>query len=476
MPYVRPYRVAETSTTTGAGSITLAGAVTGYASFASVLANADTATIVIEAVNAGGLPTGEWEICETAFTSPSTLTRGTLVASSTGSRVSFAAGTKRVFAITPADAVDLASDRLIGSLPAAKVSGLPAGLSSLGVFSSAAVAATPVALPNLYFAGVQAEYPSSSRVSSPSVVFAGGTVNLFAACENSSRVLTSPDGVTWTLRTNTIGGNRIAWDGTRVITLAANSTSVSRSTDAISYTTSTALPTACQDVAALTNGTALFIDGGTPAFYTTTNGGVSYTTQTPPAAPNGDASGKSIYAVGTRFVFRNGANLYHSTTGAGGSWTTLAIAGELGGTNGIVAQEPDGCLIILSQLSTSMGTFVRLIRLNTDMTFTTIADLPGQGNGTVNVSSSTRAIRFGSATVISSNGQTWINGVNGRYLIGDLPSSGEAGTFTPGFLNCWVNWAQSATRIVGVGQNSSTRATNYAISYPIAGPTGLYQA
>lgn len=114
MAYLRPYRVAETSTTTGTGSITLAGAVTGYSSFAAELANADTATIVIEAIDGNGAPTGEWEICDTTFTSPSTLSRGTLRDSSTGSRINFSAGTKRVFAISPRDAIDLGSADVVG--------------------------------------------------------------------------------------------------------------------------------------------------------------------------------------------------------------------------------------------------------------------------------------------------------------------------------------------------------------------------
>lgn len=116
MAYLRPYRVAETSTTTGTGNITLAGAVTGYLAFSAELANSDTATIVIEAIDTAGRPTGEWEICDTAFTAPSTLSRGTFRDSSTGSRIDFAAGSKRVFAINPRDAVDLGSADLIGTL------------------------------------------------------------------------------------------------------------------------------------------------------------------------------------------------------------------------------------------------------------------------------------------------------------------------------------------------------------------------
>lgn len=119
MAYLRPYRVAETTTTTGTGSITLAGAVTGYSAFSGELANADTATIVIEAIDASGVPTGDYEICDTTFTSPTTLSRGTLRDSSTGSRISFAAGTKRVFAISPRDAISLASADVAGTLSVA---------------------------------------------------------------------------------------------------------------------------------------------------------------------------------------------------------------------------------------------------------------------------------------------------------------------------------------------------------------------
>jgi hypothetical protein len=114
MAYLRPYRVAETTTSTGTGNVTIAGAVAGYGAFSDELAGADTATIVIEAIDANGAPTGQWEICDTVFTSPSTLSRGTLRDSSTNSRIDFAAGTKRVFAISPRDAVDLASADVMG--------------------------------------------------------------------------------------------------------------------------------------------------------------------------------------------------------------------------------------------------------------------------------------------------------------------------------------------------------------------------
>lgn len=89
-------RVLETSTTTGTGTLTLAGAVTGYQAFSAVCANGDRVYYYIEAVDASGVPAGDWE---TGF---GTCIGGTLVrdeikySSNSNSAVSFAAGTKRV--------------------------------------------------------------------------------------------------------------------------------------------------------------------------------------------------------------------------------------------------------------------------------------------------------------------------------------------------------------------------------------------
>lgn len=95
MAFVIADRIKETTTTTGTGTLTLAGAVTGFRTFASV-GNANTTTYLIVAVDANGVPTGEWETGIGTYTSSgTTLSRG-FIASSTGSAVSFAAGTKHV--------------------------------------------------------------------------------------------------------------------------------------------------------------------------------------------------------------------------------------------------------------------------------------------------------------------------------------------------------------------------------------------
>lgn len=90
-------RVLETSTTTGTGDFTLAGAVTGFRTFASVCSTSDTAYYYIEGVDANGIPTGEWETGLGTYSGANKLTRTTVLASSNaGSAVSFSAGTKRV--------------------------------------------------------------------------------------------------------------------------------------------------------------------------------------------------------------------------------------------------------------------------------------------------------------------------------------------------------------------------------------------
>ena len=89
-------RIQETSTTAGTGSITLAGAVAGYQTFA-VVGNGNTVYYCIVDGNA-------WEVGVGTYTSVgTTLSRDTVLASSnSGSLVSFSAGTKDVFVTYPA--------------------------------------------------------------------------------------------------------------------------------------------------------------------------------------------------------------------------------------------------------------------------------------------------------------------------------------------------------------------------------------
>lgn len=89
-------RVKETSTTTGTGNLTLAGAATGYRSFTSAYA---TNTRFAYCIAAGS----EWEVGQGYLSASTTLVRETVFASSNaGALVNFSAGTKDVFVTLPA--------------------------------------------------------------------------------------------------------------------------------------------------------------------------------------------------------------------------------------------------------------------------------------------------------------------------------------------------------------------------------------
>lgn len=91
-------RVVETSTTTGTGALTLAGAVTGYRRFSAKMSVGDTGYYTIEGIDTSGNPTGEWETGLGTYSSANILTRTTVSDSSNaGAAVNFSAGTKRVF-------------------------------------------------------------------------------------------------------------------------------------------------------------------------------------------------------------------------------------------------------------------------------------------------------------------------------------------------------------------------------------------
>ena len=93
-------RVKETSTTTGTGTLNLAGAETGYESFVSGVGTGNTTYYAIE-LNAAG----EWEVGIGTVTSgsPDTLSRDTIISSSNSdAAVTFSSGTKNVFCTLPA--------------------------------------------------------------------------------------------------------------------------------------------------------------------------------------------------------------------------------------------------------------------------------------------------------------------------------------------------------------------------------------
>ena len=93
-------RVKETSTTTGTGTIDLAGAETGYESFVSGIGTTNTTYYAIELNSANEFEVGIGTVTDAT---PDTLSRDTVISSSNGdAKVNFSAGTKNVLCTLPA--------------------------------------------------------------------------------------------------------------------------------------------------------------------------------------------------------------------------------------------------------------------------------------------------------------------------------------------------------------------------------------
>lgn len=111
--------VKETTTTTGTGDLTLAGASTGYRAFSAICSDGDT---VVYAIGSPG--DAEREVGLGTWHTGNTLTRTTILESTNGnSVVSLSAGTKSVSLVMPAEIAGTANNRAHGRLTL--TSGLP---------------------------------------------------------------------------------------------------------------------------------------------------------------------------------------------------------------------------------------------------------------------------------------------------------------------------------------------------------------
>jgi hypothetical protein len=138
MAHITDDRVLESTTTTGTSALTLAGALAGYTTFASVMTSpSDTCWYAAWAVDANGNATGAYEEGLGTYSAASTLTRTTVLKSSNANAlVSFAAGTKYVAIAALASRVVQLNSELTANLPAVAVSAVSAAAAdTLKVFA-----------------------------------------------------------------------------------------------------------------------------------------------------------------------------------------------------------------------------------------------------------------------------------------------------------------------------------------------------
>ena len=161
MPLVVKDRVNETSTTTGTGTFTLAGAVTGFQTFAAI---GDGNTTYYAIVLQGG---SEFEVGLGTYTSSgTTLSRDTILSSSNSNNaVNFSAGTKNVFCDYPApkavygDATNTAFAAQIAASNGLLMNNMTVGTTFTIPTGYSAMAVGPVTISG----GVTITVPSGSR-------------------------------------------------------------------------------------------------------------------------------------------------------------------------------------------------------------------------------------------------------------------------------------------------------------------------
>lgn len=114
MAHVREDRILETSTTTGTGTFTVLGPVTGFKRLDDYLEIGDTFDYIIFAVDAVGNPSGEWESGLATYSAVDQFTRTPVRSSNSDAVVNFSAGTKRVaLTLTAARMNKVASECII---------------------------------------------------------------------------------------------------------------------------------------------------------------------------------------------------------------------------------------------------------------------------------------------------------------------------------------------------------------------------
>lgn len=193
-------RVQETTTTTGTGTVTLAGAVTGFQSF-SVIGDGNTTYYSI----AGG---SEWELGIGTYTaSGTTLSRDTVLESSNGgSLVNFSAGSKSVFCTYPAERSMYVDGTTITPATTATLPIISGGTgSNTAAFSGANITSLNASSFSSGTLAVARGGTGAATLDANNVILGNGTSAVqFVAPGTNGNVLTS-NGTTWTSATPAAG-------------------------------------------------------------------------------------------------------------------------------------------------------------------------------------------------------------------------------------------------------------------------------
>jgi hypothetical protein len=291
MALVLADRVQETSTSSGTGTFTLGGAVSGYQSFATGIGSGNTVYYTIY-----DSTSFDWEVGLGTFTAPSTLARTTVYANSLGTTafISFAGNTTSVFATYPGGKA-VSTDTL--ATPPAIGGTTPAA----GTFTTLSSTGTAT------FGTGSSAYWSAIGGSAPNLrSTAGGTIDIGGANNLSIRTNTTTEQLRVTNTTSAVNYQTITGSATNfapIHSVAGSDANISlafqpKGTGAI-------------DLAAGSSGVNIS-NGGTVTAITRTAIGSGYTSaptwsaSAPTTAGGTTASGTTTLGVATQAVSAGG--------------------------------------------------------------------------------------------------------------------------------------------------------------------------
>jgi len=434
-------RVKETTATTGTGTLTLAGAVTGFQAFSSALSNGDTTYYAIFESS-----TGAWEVGLGTFTLGSTtLARTTVLASSNaGSAINLTAGNAEVFITQPAGKTvvfDAAGDLTLNQDP-----------------TSALQAATKQYVDTIAAAGLH--YHDPVRVESPTALNAtynNGTAGVGATLTNAgTQAALVIDGVTVSTSDRVLIYTQAnaAHNGVYTVTDTGSVSTnwvLTRATDADSYGPS--------DPDSLGQGDAFFVlEGNTGAgelYVMNTEGTITFGTTnitfTQVASTAVYSAGNGLTLTGTTFAVGAG-------TGVTVNANDVSIGQDVSTSADVTFNTVTASLLgNATTATTASGVTANSVALGTDTTGNYVAAGAVSGNGLSGSASSEGATFTVTSNATNANTPSTI-------VFRDASGNFSAGTITAN-LSGNATTATTATTANGVAANSVALGTDTTGNY-----------
>ena len=309
MALVLADRVLETTTTTGSGTITLAGAEAGYQSFSAV-GNGNQTYYTI----AGDV---EWEVGIGTYTaSGTTLSRDTVLSSSnSGNKVTFSSGTKKVFVTYP-------SEKSVNFNVSGNISALSGVITDVADPVIGSDAANKLYVDTLAAQGISYHEPVKYEVPSTTgnlnATYNNGTGGVSATLTNAGTLAAFvPDGVTATISDRVLIYNQTNQfeNGVYVVSTVGNGSTawvLTRAADADSY--------GVKSPTELGTGDAFFVTSGN------TGAGETYVCNTPGTIVFGSTA--------ITFAQISSAQVYQAGNGVSITNTVISLATPVSVANG----------------------------------------------------------------------------------------------------------------------------------------------